>query len=72
MFNNHIDILEKLMTEIDAITAQKMKFSIKDFFSKFDQTRRKLRIWSYLPKKSLMRNFIFCTVHIDKTRSYFG
>ena len=25
-------------------TAQKMKFSIKDFFSKCDQTRRKLRI----------------------------
>ena len=26
------------------ITAQKMKFSIKDFFSKCDQFRRKLRI----------------------------
>ena len=25
-------------------TAQKMKFSIKDFFSKCDQIRRKLRI----------------------------
>ena len=25
-----------------------MKFSIKDFFSKCDQIRRKLRIWSYL------------------------
>ena len=41
-------------------TAQKMKYSIKDFFSKCDQIRRKLRIWSYLPKKSLMQNFIFC------------
>ena len=36
-----------------------MKFSIKDFFSKFDQTRSFLRIWSYLLKKSLMENFIF-------------
>ena len=36
-----------------------MKFSIKDFFSKFDQTRSLLRIWSYLLKKSLMENFIF-------------
>ena len=40
-------------------TAQKMKFSIKHFFSKWDQIRRKLRIWTYLLKKSLMKNFIF-------------
>ena len=39
-----------------------MKFSIEDFFSKFDQIRRKLQIWSHLLKKSLMENFIFCTV----------
>ena len=37
-----------------------MKFSIKDFFIKFDQIRRFLRIWSHLLKKSLMENFIFC------------
>ena len=30
------------------ITAQKMKFFIKDFFSKCDQIRRKLWIWSHL------------------------
>ena len=36
--------------------------SIKDFFSKYDQFRRKLRIWSNLLKKSLMENFIFCEV----------
>ena len=36
-----------------------MKFFIKDFFSKCDQIRRKLRIWSYLLKKSFMENFIF-------------
>ena len=43
-------------------TAQKMKFSIKDFFSKCDQIRRRLLIWSHLLKKSLMVNFIFCAV----------
>ena len=43
-------------------TEQKMKFSTKDFFSKCDQIRRKLRIWSHLLKKSLMKNFIFCAM----------
>ena len=36
-----------------------MKFSIKEFFSKYNQIRRKLRIWSHLLKKSSMENFIF-------------
>ena len=40
----------------------KMKFSIKDFFSKCDQICRKLRIWSHLLKNFLMENFIFCAV----------
>ena len=40
-----------------------MNFSIKGFFSKCGQIGRKLRIWSYLLKKSLMENFIFCAVH---------
>ena len=48
-------------------TTQKMKFSIKDFFSKCDQIRRKLRISSHLLKKSLMENFIFCAVKAQKT-----
>ena len=43
-------------------TAQKMKFSSKDFFGKCDQICTILRIWSYLLKKSLMENFIFCAV----------
>ena len=43
-------------------TAQKMKFSIKDFFSKCDQIRSFLQIWSHLMKKFLMENFIFCAV----------
>ena len=43
-------------------TAQKMKFHIKDFFSKCDLIRRKLRIWSHFLKKSLMENLIFCAI----------
>ena len=31
-------------------------FSIKDFFSKCDKIREKLRIWSQLLNKSLMEN----------------
>ena len=41
-------------------TAQKMKFSIKDFFSNCDQIHSFLRIWSPLLEKSLMENFTFC------------
>ena len=43
-------------------TARKLKFSVKDFFIKRDQIRSFLRIWSHLQKKSLLKNFIFCTV----------
>ena len=46
-----------------SFTAQKMKFSIKNFCSKCDQIRRKLRIWSHLVKKSLMENFIFWALY---------
>ena len=45
-------------------TAQKMKFSIKDFFGKYDQIRSFVRIWSHLLKKSLMEDFIFCAVAV--------
>ena len=40
-------------------TKQKMKFSIKDFFGKYDQIHRKLWIWSYLLKKSSIGNVVF-------------
>ena len=40
-------------------TAQKIKFSIKDFFSKYDRIRWKLRILSHLLKKSLTENIVF-------------
>ena len=45
-----------------------MAFSIKDFFSKCDQIRRKLRIWSHLLKKSLIENFIFCALTNSDTQ----
>ena len=44
------------------LTAQNMKFSSKDFWSKCDQIRSFLRIWSHLLQKSLMENFIFYAV----------
>ena len=47
---------------IPLYTGQKMKFSIKDFFTKYEQIDRKLQIWPHLLKKSLMENFIFCAV----------
>ena len=43
-------------------TAQKIKFSIKDFFSKCDQIHMNLLIWSHLLKKSFMENIIFGAV----------
>ena len=46
-------------------TAQKMTFSIKDFFSKCNQVCKKLRLWSHLLKKSLMKTFIFCAVQMQ-------
>ena len=44
-----------------------MKFSIKAFFSKCDQVRSFLRIWSHLLKKSFMKNFIFWVVYVSKS-----
>ena len=48
-----------------------MKSSIKNFFSKCDQIRRKLQIWSHLLKKSVMENFIFCAVLVITIQAYF-
>ena len=54
----HTKLIKSLL-----FTAQ-TKFSIKDLFSKCDQIRSFLRIWSYLLGKSFMENFIFCAVII--------
>ena len=45
-------------------TAQKMKVFIKDFFSKCDQIRRKLQIWSHLLKKSSRKSSFFAQCYI--------
>ena len=63
--NRETKKVKKLHSEIQNLetnTAQKIKFSIQDFFSKCDQIRSFLRIWSHLLKKSLMENFIFSAV----------
>ena len=41
---------------------KKWSFPLRIFFSKCDQIRRKVRIFSHLLKKSLMENLIFCAV----------
>ena len=68
--------LSKIMWNIfsnstGSITAQKMKFSITDFFSKCDQICSFLWIWSHLLKKSLMENFIFCAVYSSPDSNHF-
>ena len=47
-----VNYFEKNPPQMFDRVTQKMKFSIKDFFSKCDRIRRKLQICSYLLKKS--------------------
>ena len=58
-FNYGLIVSESQALPASFHTAQKMKFSIKNLFSKCDQF---LRIWSHLLRKFLMGNFIFCAV----------
>ena len=46
---------------ISPYTAQKMKFSIKDFFSKYDQIRTKLRFGHIYRRNPKLKTF-FCAV----------
>ena len=46
-------------------TAQKNKFSVKDFFSKCDQIHSFLQIWSHLLNKCFMENSIFVKCWLD-------
>ena len=60
---NSVTVAQLISISIESdncLTAQIMKFSTKDLFSKCEQIRRKL-------KKSLMENFIFCAVS-DNTK----
>ena len=45
-------------------TAQKSKFSIRDFFSKYDQIRSFVRIWSHLTKETLNGKLHFLSCEI--------
>ena len=49
------------------MTLSSLLKKVKDFFSNCDQIRRKLQIGSYLLKKVLMENFIFCVVYVNDT-----
>ena len=51
--------------------AQKMKFSIKDFFSKCDEIRSFVQIWSHLLEKSLMENLILVKWESQKSIKVF-
>ena len=56
------DLLVSLWSTNMVSTVQKIKFSIKDFFSKCDQIHSFLRLWSHLLKKFLIKKIIFCAV----------
>ena len=55
-------LIKSESNDIGTDTAQKIKFSIKDFLSKCDQIRCFLWIYSHSLKEYLMENFIFCSV----------
>ena len=62
----HLCYIHSYPSAVTILNAQKMKFFIKNFFSKYDQVCRKLRIWSHLLKEFLIENFIFCAVPLKK------
>ena len=64
-------VLPSCLSCFRGVIAQKVKFSIKDFFSKCDQIRSYWRIWSHWLKKSSMENFIFlCSVYLGLSVTY--
>lgn len=56
-----LNIASKMLARPQALHI-KMKFSVKDFFRKYEQICRKLRIYSHLLKKFSTENFIFYAV----------
>ena len=62
---------QELTTKTPEFADQKMKFSIKDFFSKCYQMRNFLRIWSHLLKKSLIEILIFCELIMSTTMLFY-
>ena len=65
VYSEHILSPCSIVSVINFEHSQKMKFSIKDLFSKCDQTRMIVRIWSYLLNEILDKKFffIFWAVH---------
>ena len=63
----YVAVLHIKNSQFKPSTAQKVKFSIKDIFSKCDQIRRNLALKSshksHLLKKTLMKKLIFCSAH---------
>ena len=61
-----LDIIMNILRSFNLVCLfkkrQKMRFSVKDFYSKCNQICRKLRIWLHLLKKSLIENFSFCAL----------
>ena len=53
-------IAKKMSITFSGNITQEIKCVTKDFFSKCDEIRFFLRIWSHLLKKYLMENFMFC------------
>ena len=62
-FTEHLQCLllkiSILLQSLSSIRAQKMKFSVRNFFIKCDNLCRKLRIGSHLLMESVMESFIF-------------
>ena len=61
-----IDINRCILASAGINTAQKMAFSVKDFFSKCDQIRNFLWIWSNLLKKSFEKLNFLCSENLGK------
>ena len=47
------------LNQMQMLRCTQKKFSVKDFFSKCDQIRKKLWIWLHLLKKFLTESFIY-------------
>ena len=62
---------EKFYPQFYETHCTKIKLSIKDIFSNYDQIRSSMRIWSHLLKKSLMENFIFCAMTFSSTENFY-
>ena len=74
VFNFNKEEEEESVETVALLTAQKIKFFVKDFFSKYDQIRREMQIWSHLLKKSYGKlNFLkHCLTHFMKLFSFYA